>query len=228
MNSINEIELISFKICPFVQRTIVVAKEKNIDLKVTFIDLANKPDWFLKLSPFGKVPVLRVGEQAIFESSIIMDFLDEMTEERLRVADPLQNAVNRSWIDFSNDLIMNQFHYFRSANAKQLEIARTDYIKGLERVEQVMSTGPYFNGSTFHLIDAAFAPLFKRQEIVEKISDENPMLAFPKISYWGKQLLKRASVQKSIGADFEPTFVSLFRSMGAILLKPGALLEMEK
>lgn len=228
MGSIKEMELISFKICPFVQRTLVVAKEKNIDLKVTFIDLANKPDWFLKLSPFGKVPVLRVGEQTIFESSIIMDFLDEMTEERLRIADPLLNAVNRSWIEFSNELIMSQFRYFRSETAKQLEIARTDYIKGLERVEQVMSAGPYFNGSTFHLIDAAFAPLFKRQEIVENISDENPMLAFPKISNWGKQLLKRVSVQKSVSVDFESTFVSLFGSMGAFLLQPGSLLGMEK
>ena len=54
-----DIELISFKICPFVQRSVIALKEKQVDFKVTYIDLANPPEWFSEVSPLGKVPVLK-------------------------------------------------------------------------------------------------------------------------------------------------------------------------
>ncbi|MBC8845342.1 glutathione S-transferase N-terminal domain-containing protein, partial [Escherichia coli] len=67
--------LISFTTCPYVQRAIIALKEKNVDFDVVYIDLANKPDWFLAISPLGKVPVLKVElpgetEAILFESSV--------------------------------------------------------------------------------------------------------------------------------------------------------------
>lgn len=56
------IELVSFKICPFVQRSVIALNEKNIDYKITYIDLASPPDWFNEISPLGKVPVLKVDD----------------------------------------------------------------------------------------------------------------------------------------------------------------------
>ena len=54
-----ELELISFKLCPFVQRSIIVLKHKQIPFNITYIDLADPPVWFRDISPFGKVPILR-------------------------------------------------------------------------------------------------------------------------------------------------------------------------
>src|SRR5512143_528618 len=56
--------LVSFKLCPFVQRSVIMLKEKHVDFDITYIDLDNPPDWFKAISPFGKVPLLclvRVG-----------------------------------------------------------------------------------------------------------------------------------------------------------------------
>ena len=53
------LKLISHKLCPYVQRAVIALNEKGVPFERIDIDLANKPDWFLKISPLGKVPVLR-------------------------------------------------------------------------------------------------------------------------------------------------------------------------
>ncbi|MDU6836473.1 MAG: glutathione S-transferase family protein, partial [Bradyrhizobium sp.] len=75
------LKLISHKLCPYVQRAVIALKEKGVAFERIDIDLANKPDWFLKLSPLGKVPVLVVrsaeSEVALFESNVICEYIEE-------------------------------------------------------------------------------------------------------------------------------------------------------
>jgi glutathione S-transferase len=67
-----KLTLISHHLCPYVQRAAIALRENDIPFERRNIDLANKPDWFLKLSPLGKVPVLVVNDDAVlFESSVI-------------------------------------------------------------------------------------------------------------------------------------------------------------
>ncbi len=75
-------KLISFKICPYVQRSVITLKEKNVDFDIEYIDLANKPEWFLKISPLGRVPVLQVGEEVLFESAVINEYLDGFISDK--------------------------------------------------------------------------------------------------------------------------------------------------
>ena len=76
-----KLTLISHKLCPYVQRAVIALNEKGVPFERVDIDLANKPDWFLKLSPLGKVPVLIVrsdaGEVALFESNVICEYIEE-------------------------------------------------------------------------------------------------------------------------------------------------------
>jgi glutathionyl-hydroquinone reductase len=74
--------LISSVTCPWVQRSVILLRVKKVDFDVTYINLREKPDWFLKLSPHGKVPVLQVGDEVLFESNAIAEFLDETFEPR--------------------------------------------------------------------------------------------------------------------------------------------------
>ena len=71
------LKLISHKLCPYVQRAVIALTEKGVAFERIDIDLASKPDWFLKVSPLGKTPVLVVGEHAIFESAVILEYLEE-------------------------------------------------------------------------------------------------------------------------------------------------------
>ena len=51
-----KLTLISHKLCPYVQRAVIALNEKGVPFERIDIDLADKPDWFLKISPPGKVP----------------------------------------------------------------------------------------------------------------------------------------------------------------------------
>jgi glutathione S-transferase len=58
--NIARLELVSFKTCPYVQRAAIVLHEKAVPFEITYIDQTKKPDWFLKISPLGKVPLLKM------------------------------------------------------------------------------------------------------------------------------------------------------------------------
>ena len=73
--------LISSKTCPYVQRSVMTLREKGIAYDIDYVDLSNKPDWFVELSPLGKVPVLEVtrddGSKVVLsESVVINEYLD--------------------------------------------------------------------------------------------------------------------------------------------------------
>ena len=74
----SEIELFSYEACPFAQRTRMMLIEKQADFSLTEVNLKNKPDWWKKLSPTGKVPLIRHKNNIIYESRIINEYLEEI------------------------------------------------------------------------------------------------------------------------------------------------------
>src|ERR1700716_4669276 len=93
------LKLISHKLCPYVQRAVIALTEKGVAFERIDIDLANKPDWFLKISPLGKTPVLQVSDTAIFESAVILEYLEETQPKPLHPGEPLKGAEHRAWIE---------------------------------------------------------------------------------------------------------------------------------
>ena len=92
------LKLISHKLCPYVQRAVIALTEKGVEFERVDIDLANKPDWFVKISPLGKTPVLLVGDVPIFESAVILEYLEETQAKPLHPAAPLRRAEHRGRI----------------------------------------------------------------------------------------------------------------------------------
>ena len=122
------LRLISHKLCPYVQRAVIVAKEKGIEYERVDIDLADKPDWFLAISPTGKVPVLEVthddGTQDIlFESAVIAEYLDEISEDRLLPADPIARARERAWVEFASATLGDIYQLYVAQDRAQFEKA---------------------------------------------------------------------------------------------------------
>ena len=96
--------LCSFKTCPWVQRAAIVLRAKKIEYEINYIDRDNRPEWFLKVSPHSKVPVLVIdGKESLFESNAIAEYLDETVPPRLHPEDPLARARNRAWTDYVPD-----------------------------------------------------------------------------------------------------------------------------
>src|SRR5260370_16972647 len=84
------LRLISHKLCPYVQRAVIALTEKGASFERIDIDLANKPGWFLAISPLGRTPVLQVGDVPIFESAVILQYLEETEPNPLHPAAPFR------------------------------------------------------------------------------------------------------------------------------------------
>src|SRR5689334_7503095 len=97
--------LVSHHLCPYVQRAAIALDEKGVTFERINIDLANKPDWFKAISPLGKVPLLQVGDAVIFESAVILEYLEETAPNPLHPADPLRRAEHRGWIEFGSSVL---------------------------------------------------------------------------------------------------------------------------
>src|SRR5580693_9550560 len=78
-----QLTLVSHPLCPYVQRAAIALLEKQVGHERIAVDLAAKPDWFRRISPLGKVPLLMVGDRVLFESAAICDYLDETLPPRL-------------------------------------------------------------------------------------------------------------------------------------------------
>jgi glutathione S-transferase len=207
-------ELISHKLCPFVQRSVIMLLEKQADFDITYIDISNRPDWFMEISPLGKVPALRVGKVVIFESAVINEYLDEVNPPSMHPADPLARAQNRSWIEFGSGLIDALIRLYTAKEQVVFEQAGEALRKGLAHLEAYLQCAPYFNGESFSLIDCAYAPLFMRLQLLEARSDLGVSVVAPKAKHWGDAMLARDSVQRSVVPEFAELFAKRVQSFG--------------
>ena len=161
------LHLISFDICPFVERSRIVLEEKGLDYELTFINLSDKPDWFLDISPRGKVPVLQVDGRPIFESAVINEYLEEaFPEPSLFPDDPVSKAQARAWIVYANDVVMAPFAILTYSAETEEAIAsgRHALREAFEKLDAGLAERgtEYFLGDEFGLVDAIYAPIWSR------------------------------------------------------------------
>ncbi len=200
--------LCSFKTCPWVQRAAIVLRAKNIDYDITYIDRDRRPDWFLKISPHAKVPVLRIGENdALFESNAIAEYLDETAEPRLHPTDAITRARNRAWTDYVSTFAsaISQTAYsdteeeFAKRGAKIAEV----FGKLEGALAQRGNNGPYFNGAKISLVDAAYAPFLQRYTFMDALCPLGTIEKFPHLKAWCDALLAAQAVKSSTVPNIE-------------------------
>jgi glutathione S-transferase len=210
LESRTELTLISHKLCPYVQRAAVALAEKSLPFTRVDIDLAAKPDWFLAISPLGKTPVLKVGDTAIFESAVILEYLEDTRSPPLHPADPLDRADHRAWIEVSSS-ILNDIAGFYAAATPDAFAAKTKALKEkFGHLEGRLPEGPYFAGSRFSLVDVAFAPVFRYFEVFDTIADFAILEGKPKTIKWRQALRERPSVQVAVASSDYATRLRAF------------------
>ena len=188
----------------------IVLRAKKVEFDVTYITKEDKPDWFLELSPHGKVPVLKVNDIALFESNAIAEFLDEVVEPRLAPQDPIMRAYNRAWTDFTGNWAkaLNQVTYAKTV--EEHASALNELPLTLQKLEDALSrrsnNGPYFNDENISLVDAAYAPFIMRFEIVEGINPTHISKQYPNISAWSDALMDNEFVINSVPNDFSEVY----------------------
>lgn len=196
------LKLISHKLCPYVQRAVIALTEKGVPFERIDIDLANKPDWFLKLSPLGKTPVLQVGDKAIFESAVILEYLEETQPRPLHPADPLQRAEHRGWIEFGSTILNDIAGFYAAPNDVAFEAKRVQLEQRFARLEQRVAASPWFDGEQFSLVDAVFGPVFRYFDVFDQIGDFGILTGKPKLARWREALAERPSIRGAVRPDY--------------------------
>src|ERR1700731_5039607 len=157
----DRLRLISHKLCPYVQRAVIALTEKGVPFERIDVDLANKLDWFLAISPLGRTPVLQVGDTAIFESAVILEYLDETQPRPLHPADPLRRAEHRGWIEFGSAVLNDIAGFYAAPDEAAFKAKAAQLAQRFERLESRLVAAPWFDGENFSLVDAVFAPVFR-------------------------------------------------------------------
>lgn len=211
------LKLISHYLCPYVQRARIVLAEKGIDHDLEFIDLANKPAWLKEISPLGKVPVLLADGRPVFESAVISEYLDEVTPGSLHPADPYEKARNRAWIEYASSTLNTVSGFYNAGNDATFQALTEALCDRFRTLESELGAGPFFNGSDFSLVDAAFAPLFRYFDVIEQIVDAGFFDGAPKVARWRHELARRPSVRDAVVADYPQRLRRFFLERGSVL-----------
>ncbi len=207
------IKVISFKICPFVQRVTALLEAKNIPYEVELISLKDKPQWFLDISPNGQVPVL-ISENGtpIFESEAIVEYLEE-AYPALQPDIPLEDkAINRAWSTLASKNYLVQCGAQRSADAETLKERGAKLGTAFDKIESALGDNTFFGGEKLGLVDVAWMTLLHRADIIERRTGYDFIGQRPKLKKWQQALLETGIPQKAVTADFEDAFSDFYLS----------------
>jgi glutathione S-transferase len=196
------IKLYDFKSSPNCQRVKVVLAEKNLPYEIVPIDLTKKeqknPD-YLKMNPYGKVPVLTDDSTVLYESLIINEYLEEKyPNPPLMPKDPAKKARGRILVDYGMAHFDSAYQKLRMELMKEakeqsqpiIDGAKGDLKKLLQRFEEELGDQQYLLGD-FSLVDADLIPRFTRLEGFGVLPDAS----LPRLGNYLARMKARPSVK---------------------------------
>jgi glutathione S-transferase len=224
----SHLTLVSHYLCPYVQRVAIALREKAVPFERATLDLSSPPEWFGRISPLGKVPLLRIqrsdgSEAVLFESAVICEFIEETQPgPKLHPEDALERARHRAWMEFGSAILADIWLLETATDAATYAAARTAVAAKFASVEAVLHTGPYFAGSRFSLVDAVFGPIFRYFDVFDGIAETGVFADTPKVRAWRAALAARQSVRDAVAADYPERLKAFLIERDAHLIKLAA------
>ncbi|MGR5145150.1 glutathione S-transferase family protein [Photobacterium alginatilyticum] len=208
------IKVISFKICPFVQRVTAALEAKHIPYEIEYISLKDKPQWFLDLTPNGQVPVM-VTESgaALFESDAIIEYIEDEFGPIEDSVTNEQRALDRAWSYLGSKNYLVQCGTMSSKDKATFEERVGRFTKAFAKVEAHLSgETKFFKSDALNNVDQAWLPLLHRAAIIKKHTDFDFLCGLPKTQAWQSALLDTGLADKTVSADFEELFTDFYLS----------------
>jgi glutathione S-transferase len=201
-----ELKLYTFRLCPFAHRVRLTLAEKGLVAEFIEINLKDKPADFLSISPNGRVPVLVHEAKRIWESAVIMEYLEEAFPERpLMPADPCERAEARLWIDFANARLFEPTHrliFERDLDQRRIHVKQLDAaITRLEHDGMSRRSDGYLLGDQFTLADIALYPWFEQLATLERFGMFRMPAACEGILSWMAAVAVRPAVKRCAQSD---------------------------
>ncbi len=219
-----DLTLVSHHLCPYVQRAAIVLAEKGAPFTRRYVDLSAKPAWFLAVSPLGKTPVLLAGDEPLFESAVICEYLDETLAPMLHPADPLHRARDRGWMEFGSAILNTIAAFYSAPDARAFETRQGELRARFRQVEDVLAGGgPYFAGARFGMVDAVFGPVFRYFDVFDRLGEPDLFAGMPRVQAWRAALAVRPSVQAAAAGDYGDRLTRFLLDRGSELSRRIAL-----
>jgi stringent starvation protein A len=155
--------LFSDPLCPYCHRVRMVLAEKGISVDVVDVDAHNLPDEVMDVNPYGTVPTLVDRDLRLFESRIIMEYLDErFPHPPLLPVDPVSRANARLFMyRVDRDWYAMMGRIFKGTPEEQTK-ARKELRDSLVGMAPVFAAHPFFMSDEFSLVDCCVAPVLWR------------------------------------------------------------------
>ena len=214
--------LVSFTTCPYVQRALLVLREKGIDSEIIYIDPEDRPDWFWDKSPRGKVPLLLVGDVALFESQAICEYIEEAhPEPALMPTKLVERARDRAWFGFVGDeLFVPIYKMVTSSSPTRFGRAKDELEVNLAKLQKEKGDRPWLSGdgTSFGMADVAAAPIFSRLAVLSKLGAYRLPDSFADIRDWGDRIMARPAMQAAVPDCFEADLLAKMKEQGSVAL----------
>lgn len=206
------IKIISFKICPFVQRVTAALAAKNIPYEIEYISLQDKPQWFLDISPNGQVPVMITEKgTALFESDAITEYIEDEYGSIEQDVSNEQRALDRAWSYLGTKNYLAQCGTMSSKDKETFKQRSEKLISVFSRVEaQLSGKTKYFKSNHLSNVDIAWLPLLHRAAIVKAHTGFDFLCALPKTQAWQSAILATNIVKDTVSNDFEKLFTDFY------------------
>ena len=196
------VKLYNTQRCPYARRTRIVLHEKGIHFEVYEVDLANKSEEFLAASPTGKVPVVVVDGDSIYESNVVNQYLDQVTDgPKLMPEEAKRRAYARIWMafadtDFFPAVFMASVGRSRGFSEERISEAIEKLERALGKLEERLEGRDYL-ADGFSLADIAHAGNFVRLRELEQ-KGEVSLKEYPNVAAWMERLEGRESYRVSV------------------------------
>ncbi len=180
----------------------MVLHEKGIDFDVHEVDLSNKSEEFLRASPTGKVPVVVVDGDSIYESNVVNQYLDEVADgPRLMPEDTKRRAHARIWMafadtDFFPAVFVASVGRYRGFSEDRISEAKEKLKSALAKLEERLEGRDYL-AEEYSLADVAHAGNFVRLRELEE-SGELSLGEYPNLAAWMERLEGRESYNAAV------------------------------
>ena len=196
------VKLYNTQRCPYARRTRMVLHEKGVEFETYEVDLENKSEEFLKASPTGKVPVIVVDGDSIYESNVVNQYLDEVTDGlRLMPEDPKRRAYARIWMAFADTnffpaLFVASVGRERGFSEERISEALEKLKTALDKLEERLKDRDYL-ADEYSLADIAHAGNFVRLRELEE-RGEVSLDEYPNVAAWMERLESRESYKAAM------------------------------
>ncbi len=230
LSDMKKVLLIGFNICPYVHRVRFLLEETGCPYEMRIVDpYIDKPDWFVGVSPTGKVPVIKIGNKTLFESNVIMEFFNDMSGGELMPGDNWRKAQHRLLVIKAEKFMACLWNLYTADDKSKFD----DGIHSLR--DLYCQLDQELGGSYKDLIEnpnvlsCTYAPIFYKTILIGKYCNRNLFPDCSGLLEWRNSMMSRLSFKQTIPEGYDEDtqkFICKQKSILATIIKNSDVSEL--